>query len=335
MKHCTLKVATPAFARRALLALPALITTLFLPLAASACSSCGCTLNSDWAAQGYSADRGLRFDIRYDYFNQNQLRTGSGKADRAALVTPNDDEIQQSTINRNLMLGVDYPLSREWGIGVQLPVYDRPHTTIAPGDDELSQSRSRGVGDIRVVGRYQGLNDDRAERVNRGVQFGLKLPTGNFHTNFNAGPQNGTALDRGLQAGTGTTDILLGIYQFGLVSDKLGYFANLLAQLPLNSRDGFRPGAGFNVNVGLRYENDNVITPQLQINARTERRESGINADVRSSGATLVNLSPGFTAQLSPTTQSFMFVQVPIYQRVNGLQIEPRYSVSVGLRWSL
>jgi hypothetical protein len=27
------------------------------------------------------------------------------------------------------------------------------------------------------------------------------------------------------------------------------------------------------------------------------------------------------------------FVQLPIYQRVNGLQLEPKYSVSVGLHY--
>ena len=38
---------------------------------------------------------------------------------------------------------------------------------------------------------------------------------------------------------------------------------------------------------GLRYTGFQTIEPQLQLNARIEKRESGANADVENSGATL------------------------------------------------
>ncbi|HEX9390779.1 MAG TPA: hypothetical protein VF928_05655 [Usitatibacteraceae bacterium] len=312
-------------------ALAALGASMVSPSSSWACSSCGCILDSDWASQGYSVDGGLRFDARFDYFNQNQLRTGTGKFDRAGAPIPNDRELQQSTINRNLMLGFDYSANPIWGVNVQLPAFDRPHTTIAPDDDAVSSSRSRSVGDIRVLGRYQGVASDGSV----GVQFGLKLPTGRRNYNFSNGPQTDNPLDRGLQPGTGTTDALLGAYHFGALSDDLSYFANVLAQIPLNARDGFKPGAGVNVNMGIRYRANGFITPQLQINARAERRESGANADIDNSGATLVNISPGVGIQLTKAVQAYGYLQVPIYQRVNGLQLEPRYTVSVGLRWMM
>ncbi len=308
------------------LVLPALLST-----SADACSSCGCSLNSDWASQGYSADRGLRFDLRYDYFNQDQLRTGTGVFDRAAAPVPNDRELQLSTIDRNLNLGIDYSPQRDWGIAVQIPVFDRPHSTLAEGDDELSYSRSRGIGDIRVLGRFQGFSADRS----LGVQVGLKLPTGRTDYNFRSGPEAGTPLDRGLQPGTGTTDLLLGVYHYGSLNEEVGYFANALAQLPLNANQGFRPGAGINMNAGIRYLSAGAFAPQLQINVRSERRETGINADTDNSGSTLINLSPGFSLDLGGKTSLYAFVQVPLYQRVNGLQLEPRYSVSMGLRWAM
>jgi hypothetical protein len=40
--------------------------------AAQACSSCGCTLSSNWGSQGAGMDQGWMFDFRYDYFNQDQ-----------------------------------------------------------------------------------------------------------------------------------------------------------------------------------------------------------------------------------------------------------------------
>ena len=104
-----------------------------------------------------------------------------------------------------------------------------------------------------------------------------------------------------------------------------------MLQVPVAARDGFRPGAAANVTAGIRYVSDGKLVPQLQINARTERKESGVNADVPNSGATLVYLSPGITATLTDEIKAYVFVQAPIYQRVTGYQLEPKYSVSIGL----
>jgi hypothetical protein len=217
---------------------------------ALACSSCGCTLSSDWSSQGIApSGEGFRFDFRFDYFNQNQLRSGTGTVDRGSLEVPNDREIQQVTINRNYALGLDYSPNRDWGVNVQLPYFNRYHTTIAAGDTDISTSHTESIGDLRVVGRYLGLTPDNSI----GVQFGFKFATGSFNNNFIAGPQEGQPLDRGLQPGTGTTDLLVGAFTFGALNRDWDYFVQGMLQQPLNSRDGFRPGTGFNINAGFRY----------------------------------------------------------------------------------
>ncbi|HEY1392099.1 MAG TPA: TonB-dependent receptor, partial [Methylibium sp.] len=60
--------------------------------------------------------------------------------------------------------------------------------------------------------------------------------------------------------------------------------------------------------------------------------ETGANADTANSGATLVYLSPGATVLLTDKWQLYGFVQLPIYQRVNGLQLETKTSFSLGTR---
>lgn len=125
--------------------------------AALACSSCGCSLSSDWASQGYSAGEGLRIDLRFDYFNQNQLRSGTGTVDRGAIVFPTDREIQQETINRNYTLALDYSPNESWGFNVAIPYFDRYHTTVAEGDTDTSTLHTKSVGDVRVLARYQGF----------------------------------------------------------------------------------------------------------------------------------------------------------------------------------
>jgi hypothetical protein len=71
----------------------------------------------------------------------------------------------------------------------------------------------------------------------------------------------------------------------------------------------------------------------LQINARVEKREQGVNADVDNSGATLIYLSPGVTWNPTRRLSVFAFVQAPLYQRVNGLQIEATQLASIGMHY--
>lgn len=296
---------------------------------AHACSACGCTLSSDWASQGLASSRGWRVDLRYDFFEQDELREGTDSVSRSNLAYPNEREVQRYTINRNTTLALDYGIDSNWGLQVALPWFDRSHATIAEGDTEISTSHDQGIGDVRILGRYVGFDAQH----DTGLEFGLKLPSGKFDSPFRSGPQEGETLDRGVQLGTGTTDALLGIYDFGALSPDWGYFAHALLQLPLTSRDEFKPGAGINLNFGVRYTGFAAIEPQLQLNARAEKRESGANADVENSGATLIYLSPGVTWKITPRFSAYAFVQAPLYQRVNGLQLEATELASVGLHY--
>jgi len=310
------------------LTLPALL--LAGVTAAQACGACGCTLNSDWASQGFATTTGFRFDLRYDTFNQDQLRTGTIAADRSAFGLPNDQEIQQYTRNRNLTLTLDYSPTPDWGATLVLPTYDRSHATLAEGDTDPTFSRAEGLGDARVMGRYQGFSSEHSF----GVQFGLKLPTGGTTQTFYAGAEAGQPVDAGLQLGAGTTDLLLGAYGFGRLATNWGCFGQVLFQHATGENNGFKPGDGLNANLGLRYTGFTAVTPQLQVNGRIEGRESGLNADGDNSGASLLYLSPGLTFNVSRTFRVYAFAQVPLLQRVNGLQLEPRSSLSLGLHWS-
>ena len=301
---------------------------LLSPLAAHACSSCGCTLNADWPTQGLGDGPGWSADLRHDFFVQDELRHGTSTVNRAALPIPNDAEVQLKTVNRNTTLTLDRAIGTDWGVSVLLPWLKRVHTTIGEGDTDASGSRSDSVGDVRVIGRWQGFSPEG----DIGVQFGLKLPTGDTHVRFSSGPLAGEPLDRGLQPGTGTTDLLLGAYGFGTLSPAIDAYAQAMLQLPMNTASGFRPGAGINATVGARLATQGPVVPHLQLNVRSERPESGPLADVDNSGATLVYLSPGLTWRAGAAWSVYAFGQVPVFQDVRGMQLEPRWSVSAGGR---
>ena len=305
--------------------------TCLLALASAdalACSACGCTLNADWATQGLTSRTGLTADLRYDFFRQDDQRSGTGRVDRAALALPNEEEIQLHTVNRIGTLTLDFGLTSDWGVTLTLPWISRGHATIAEGDTDASSSRSSSVGDARVLARYTGFS----EAQDWGLQFGLKLPTGDSHgVDFDAGPQQGAMLDRGMQPGTGSTDLLVGAFKFGAIGETADWFGQALLQIPVASDRAFKPGLDANVTVGVRYRGLGGVVPQMQINSRIERRETGSEADTPNSGSTLVYFSPGATFSVSDKASIYVFGQVPVYQRVNGMQPEPKWSLSAGV----
>ena len=175
-----------------------------IPSYVFACASCGCILSTDWDAQGISGAPGIRFDLRYDYLNQNQYRSGSNKTSKSA-VDAQGNEVEDKTINHYVTAGIDYSPSRDWGVNVQIPYIDRSHGTFGDGSGtgivdttQLNTSHTKSIGDIKVIGRYL------ISGYNLGLQLGVKLPTGDYQKNFDSGQP----LDRGLQPGSGTTDLL-------------------------------------------------------------------------------------------------------------------------------
>ncbi|NGY05386.1 transporter [Solimonas terrae] len=301
--------------------------TSSLPLRASACSSCGCNIGVEWADSGYSTAAGLRLDLRYDFINQDQLRYGAHAVRRRDVEIPNEEEIQQGTLTRFYTLGLDYSIDHDWGLSVQLPTLQREHQTIDEGDTGITGSSTSGIGDLRVIGRYQGFFADHSW----GLQFGLQLPTGKIDDRFDRGAEAGETLDRGLQNGTGTTDLIVGVYHYAALSRDWDRFEQLQLKQALDTRDGFRPGTQISLNAGLRYVGFTGFIPQLQINSRIEGHETGAEADYQNSGSQVIALSPGVSAGIGGQVSLSGFLQLPVYQHYTGYQLAPHYIASVNL----
>ncbi len=323
----------------------AVLSLLLISADAMACASCGCTLNSDWSSQQFSYTPGLKLDLRYDYLNQDQLRSGHNKIspDVASQIVNdgNPQEVEKYTRNNYLTLGLDYSTTRDWGVNVQVPYIDRQHSTLGTASDGFTagpgggqyDSHTRGLGDIKVIGRYQGFTP----QCNFGVLYGVKLPTGSYtETGTSTDPTapGPAPIDRGLQPGTGTTDAIMGAFYSNGIGQDWDYFTQVLYQHALNSKEEYRPGDGFNLNIGLRYAGFTAVSPLLQMNYRYVKHDTGANADQISTGGTLVYVSPGVSVAISTKVSVYGFYQLPVFQDVNGVQLAPHYVASVGVRYA-
>jgi hypothetical protein len=302
------------------------IFTLFA--ASSAEASCGaafCPINTQWNTQGVWTEPGWRADLRYEYIPQNQPRSGSD-AISVGEIPHHHDEVK--TINRNMLATMEYSFANSWGVTASLPVADRNHIHIHNhgGGQLLEQWDFTEIGDVQVMGRYQfnGWNQPYVF----GVYFGAKLPTGKFDVKND----DGDLAERSLQPGTGTTDALLGFYiRENFLQYKTSVFAQAIAQLPLNERDEYRPGEKLSVDFGARYDMTRRLSLMLQFNGQYKWKDSGLNAEPDDSGGYTISLSPGISYGLTEAAQIYGFVQKPLYQHVNGVQLTPDWSAVTGI----
>ncbi|MGA7178387.1 MAG: hypothetical protein WBX11_02205 [Thiobacillaceae bacterium] len=313
----------PRFPQQITLLVAALAGAL-LQTEALACSSCGCTVSSDWETLGLTSRAGLRLDLRYDYINQKQMRHGTGKASQAqidaALAASDINEIEQYTRNQYVTLGADYTFNRDWGLNVQLPWIDRKHATLPDGMAPADTSSDSSIGDIRVLGRYQGLDSV-------GLMFGIKLPTGKTDVRF----ASGDALDRSLQPGSGSTDALLGLYRLGTLNRDWDWYVQAIGQAVLSTKSGYRPGNSLNLNGGLRYMELGALAPQVQLNYRWVHSDKQDGVVDGNTGGEVLYLSPGATYAIGKSTKVYAFVQLPLYQYAKGYQLAPYWTASAGV----
>ena len=293
--------------------------------ASAGCGSAFCSLNTDWSAQGAWTESGGRFDLRYEFIDQDQPRAGTEDVE-VGQIPSHHDEVR--TINRNIIAGFDYSFDSNWGIAVQLPVVNRSHTHIHNhgGGQFLDAWNFTEIGDASVVGRYR-FAPVQADAGPFGLQFGVKLPTGKI----DVANDDGDVAERSLQPGSGTTDAILGTFFSGPLGNRATWFADLNGQAPLDERAEYKPGSQASFDIGASYPLTGLVALQLQLNTHWKDRDAGANAEPEDTGGTFVHLSPGVNVALGEKTQLYGFVQVPLYQRVNGVQLTADWSVAAGL----
>jgi hypothetical protein len=301
--------------------------SLFLGIASSAqaCSGCGCSLDTDETLLNRNKNAGFRIDERVDYTDQSRLWQGTRSAPPQ---DPANGEVQKKTLTVFYTTTIDYTSENDWGVNLAIPFQYRDHTTYNQGTFDPSSSRWNTVSDVRLLGRYNGLTESK----NYGVLFGMKLPTGSHKKTFDSGTE-GQVVDPGLQPGTGTWDLLLGLTQGGQITESLSWFAQELWQKPLNQHADFRPGQTLSSGIGVSYALNEVFVPQFGFNLQNRGRETGAAADRANSGGATLSAVPGLFVNVREDTAIYGFVQIPVYQRVGGVQLVPDYSASVGVRF--
>jgi len=258
--------------------------------------------------------------LQYDYQDQNRNWSGTSTAPAA---NNGDKEIATDFTT----FGLQYMFNNSWGAQLELPYDYRSFTTTsaAPGNP-ITNIKWGALGDIRLEGIYTGFFADQSA----GVNFGVKLPTGDWTHNDAWGD-----VDRDSEIGTGSTDVLLGGFYRGNITkdEKWDWFAQGLLDAPVLIQQSYRPGVELDASAGIDYKGFSIghvrISPVAQVIASYRGHDTGDNASgginqppvgVQNSGYERILLSPGIEFHIHPV-KVYADVEIPVYQDFTGNQL--------------
>jgi hypothetical protein len=292
----------------------AVMASVLAPGAACGCA-CGCGVFDVGGSSMLPQGPGGMVFAEYDFLDQTVNWHDTAQA-------PAADNADQEIRTDFTMLGLQYMFNRSWGLQAELP-YDVRYYR---GD--AGTTRWGSFGDMRLEGIYTGFSPD----MSAGVTYGLKFPTGDWTRD---GGSSGL-LDRDLELGTGSTDILLGgFYRHTLnsITPGLFWFAQAQLDVPVLIQDGYRPGVELDTALGLYYQGWSIgkvkITPLAQALPCLRTKDTGPWASggvddppvgQPDSGYQRVLLSPGIEFDIHPWT-IYADVEFTAFQDSRGDQL--------------
>ena len=298
----------------------------------ASCGSASCPLNNHRYLQaGF-------FNIMYshEYINQNRLFVGTSLSSLGA-IPEEHDEVQ--TINQRDVLSLQFGLADRIGLEVSVPFITRQHSHIHHADGQWEHWSFSGLGDVIVTGEYSLIVPKSDFDPYLSATGGVKLATGLTHLK-NAG---GEEAEVTIQPGTGSVDEIIGLYYRQTIG-SMPTLSGLYSALPLTAgityqisgagTDGYRFGNRLLVHVGTSYQFSNKANILIQVNAKFQgKADVGSTGEPReNTGGTWIYASPGFSVDLMESLSAFGYIQIPIYQNVNGIQQTARYNLQFGIR---
>jgi hypothetical protein len=242
--------------------------------------------------------------LEYDFLNQTTNWSGSSAASGAN----NDDKKIRSDY---VVFGAQHAFDSDWTLTVKLPVVH--HGLLAADSGAAEEFDHTSLGDARLMVSYSGLSSDGST----GVIGGLKLPTGDTHApDFEADTQNGT----------GSTDLMLGVYHTGQVTadGRFSYYGQAMWEHEVATQNQYVPGSEMNGALGVSYAGwpvgDALISPLMQAIVSYRGRDGGAAGEPDNTGYARLLISPGLKADFG-SWKLYGDVEVAVAQHVNGNQL--------------
>jgi len=295
-------------------------------------------------------------DLSFQYIDQDQPRIGTHSAEVGELPSEHDEV---RTLNRATAATLRYAPSQRFQLGLTFPWVSRFHEHIeeegipdaGAGEDKHGGDHALGGEGSLETWSLQGAGDLALEaqarvwsrqRTSLWLTGAVELPTGPSDIDND----EGEIAEPPVQPGSDSTDWIAGVSLRGSAvrdtalegalghSTALPWFATLTYRRNGDGREGYRLGEEWQANAGGAYPLTHGLDLLFQLNARRRGKDEPGDSgeDVRFTGGTFLFASPGLRVGLGERWAGYAFVQLPVYQDVNGLQLTARANWLTGVQ---
>jgi hypothetical protein len=319
----------------ALVALLALLPPLAVApqRAAASCGSENCPV--DHAARWDESM--LSFEISEQYSDQDQPRVGTHDAAVGA-IPAHHDEVR--TVNRITTARVGYRPAAPWSFSASLPYVNRTHEHVHNhmGVPFYMRWSYQGVGDLETSAtRRFGAEEGRARFF---ASAGVKAPTGLRSVEEVDGDQP----EPSARPGTGSWDFLAGLgAEWRLSGSGPAEQGGVPLRLSVNGRwngrgtERYQVGSELAAHLATEIPATTWGSVLLQTNFKVRAKDDvgNFSAEEGNTGGTALFVTPGVRIDAGRLTSITALVQLPIYQRVNGIQLVSEANLYVGVTHAL
>jgi hypothetical protein len=306
------------------------------PTASANCGSSSCPIDH----HSYMMPGMFRIGATYESITMDKLQFGTNRVSVGQIPVAHDE---LETINQRTVLNADYGVSSRLSFNVMAPYIVREHSHIHHGEDgdQLEHWHFSGIGDVMMHGTYVLQQSMSPDVPYIALTAGIKLPTGAT----NKANEHGEKAEVTIQPGTGSYDGILslnGRYVVGTVKALNGSYtvlpltSNITVRINGKGKDDYRIGNEIVGSLGSMIELDQRFRLLLQFNARSMgRSDVGTTGEESSNtGGTWVFLTPGIGSELFSNINLFVYVQIPLYQNVHGVQQVTGVNVQAGISYN-
>jgi len=236
------------------------------------------------------------------------------------------DSIDSATITT---FGLSYGVTEDIQVGTTIGWYWGSNFIDAMDTGagiETAFADPSGLTDMWITGKFRIV---KGQPGNVSLLAGIKLPTGKTDCLLS----NGEPLEPSSQPGTGAVDFMTGVAYSRFLDAHITIDASA-AYTFRTEHDDFKVGDRFDAGVALAYRLTDDINsfPNISVFGEVaytqiwKDQEGGV-ANPNSGGETLY-LAPGVRVRFNPTMSLTVSPAFPVWQNLDGDQVEMKYKVS-------
>lgn len=307
------------------------------PSAKASCGAASCALDT------YSPYKTLKGDVlldyTFEYIDQNTPRVGTSRSAVGEITGHHDEERTLSRVHRfSGTVGVTDRLNLDFS----LPFTGRAHRHIHnhhTGEVIPEGWNFSGVGDLALQSRYTVVLPENRRRPSVAVIAGVEFPTGKSHVTNSDGDE----ADAGVTPGSASYDVVVGLSSVQELTTTtlerqeatLPLFLSTTYKINGRGHEDYKLGNTLTVSGGATYPLTSWLGLLTQLNLLVrERDDKGeTSEETGKTGGEFLYVSPGIQVQLLKDWKWHTTVQIPVYQRVNQIQLTSDYNLQTGLSY--